>query len=184
MNPDALKTTILDLTGQRLPAQFGAVEIGCSVAELDVSSVSKNSEWLVIERIMPTIKNILVASVCPGIVHCPSFALDNVKHVYKDTNGNQVTMSVYYYFVNCYSATGVNGINAFEKDALYHMVINIEPSIKSELMPMTINNLGPHSLDACAYIKALGKLLTDATAAELCVLNIVNMVEQRQVPSC
>ena len=55
MTPAELKTAGLDLTGQRLPAQLGAVEIGRSVAELDVSSASNNFKWLMIERLMPAI---------------------------------------------------------------------------------------------------------------------------------
>lgn len=177
MTPVEIKTTILNSTGQRLSAQLGAVEIGRSAPEFDMAT--KNFEWLMIERIMPATGKILFASVCPGITHCPSSALNNVKQVYKDMNGNEdeATMYVHYYFVSCLSATSVIGVNPFEKDAVHHMVINLEPSIKSGVMPMATNHLGPHSLDACAHVKALGELLKDATAAELRVLNIVGMME-------
>lgn len=52
-------------------------------------------------------------------------------------------MLVHDYFVNAYVATGANGVNAFEKDTVHHVVMNLEPTIKSELMSMDRNHLSP-----------------------------------------
>ena len=144
-----LKTSVLNKTGPCISDELGAVAVGRNEAELNTKHTNNNFEQSMFETIMLIIGRMIFANLCPNISHTPCVALDSVKQVYNNTNGISVTMSINDYFQNGFAATRVNGVKDFQKGAVHHMVQNMDPRIKTELMSKPgAKHPDSHPLDA------------------------------------
>ena len=90
---DILAQTLQDGPYDLQPASFNL-----TTARTDGTALRSEIEGKILRLAYPTICNTLFLELCPGYSNQPHAALDHIRQVYHDCDGNQVVSTVQAYF--------------------------------------------------------------------------------------
>ena len=101
----AVQASILDLTLQDGPYDLQPASFNLTTARTDGTSLRSEIEGKILRLAYATICNTLFVELCPGYSNQPHAALDHIRQVHYDRDGNQVVSSVQAYFQQMMNAS-------------------------------------------------------------------------------
>ena len=176
---DAVQTEILMLTRQTKPASLTAATFGMTSASLDSSKKDELFREDLIESNFSWLEDELFKTCCPGVAYRPSSALNQVKQIYTDANGNKTCVPIQLYMTNVLIAMNCMGRKDYEVDVVNYAVDNMDPDVKAEMESAYSAHLQPRARDPVTQTRAIQDLLVAASKAERKVINTRTLISNQ-----
>jgi hypothetical protein len=100
-----VQASILDQTLQDGPYDLQPASFNLTTARTDGALLRSEIEGKILRLVYATICNTLFLELCPGYSNQPHAALDHIRQVHIDCNGNQVVSSVQAFFQQMMNAS-------------------------------------------------------------------------------
>jgi hypothetical protein len=104
LSPEDIKTQILGATLQDGPVELQPASFGLTNARTDGKSLQADINNKILQLAFRTVCHTLFLELCPGYSSQPHAALDYIRQVHTDREGNQVVSLVQSYFQQLMSA--------------------------------------------------------------------------------
>jgi hypothetical protein len=177
--PEFLKTEVLEKTYQTKVAGIEPATFGSTSATLDSDKHHTGFMEKVLEKHVPWLEGEIFKTVCPGVVFRPSSALNGVRQVLTDANGNTVIVPVHLYLTNVFLGMSCMGDKDYEMDVVRFAVDNMDVDIRNEMETVYTGHLQARTRDPLTQTRAIQELLVHATNAEKKVLNTRAIVHRQ-----
>ena len=105
LSSDDVKTQILDLTLQDGPVELQAASFGATGARTDSFAIKTEIQEKILRLAFASICQTMFTELCPGYSIQPHAALDHIRQVHNDRDGNPVSSSVQAYYQQLMSAS-------------------------------------------------------------------------------
>jgi hypothetical protein len=100
-----VQADILDHTLQDGPLELQPANFGATSAQTDPTAIRTEIESKTLRLAYQSICHTLLLKLCPGYSNQPHMALDHIRQVHTDHNGNAVSSSVQAYYQQLMSAS-------------------------------------------------------------------------------
>ena len=177
--PEFLKAEVLEKTYQTKVAGIEPAAFGSTSATLASEKHHTAFREKVLNKHVPWLEGEIFKTVCPGVVFRPSSALNGVRQVITDENGNVTRVPVHLSICNVLLGMSRMGNEDYEMDVVRFTVDNMDVDIRNEMETVYTGHLQARTRDPLTQTRAIQELLVHATNAEKKVLNTRAIVHRQ-----
>jgi hypothetical protein len=162
-----IQTQILDLTLQDGPVELQAASFGATGARTDSFAIKTDIQEKILRLASASICQTMFTELCPGYSNQPHAALDHIRQVHNDRDGNPVSSSVQAYYQQLMSASRpFSSQREYPVSVCARFIDGLDPRLLTGFRRNFPHHSVVQSLNAAHQRKVLQEMLQAAQIAE------------------
>jgi len=162
-----IQAQILDLTLQDGPVELQAASFGATGARTDSFAIKTDIQEKILRLASASICQTMFTELCPGYSNQPHAALDHIRQVHNDRDGNPVSSSVQAYYQQLMSASRpFSSQREYPVSVCARFIDGLDPRLLTGFRRNFPHHSIVHSLNAAHQRKVLQEMLQAAQIAE------------------
>ena len=164
---EQVKADILDHTLQDGPVELQAASFGATSARTDSFSIRNEIQEKILRLAVASICQMMFTELCPGYSNQPHAALEHIRQVHTDKDGNAVSSSVQVYYQQLMNASRpFSSQREYPVSVCARFINGLDPRLLTGFRRNFPNHSVVQPLDAAHQRKVLQEMLQAAQTAE------------------